>query len=299
MGLVKDENDKKKKTITFVHGGLINLNGIQYDKSKKKIYNMRDYIEKQQTDFIKELSLEYNDENKIKKSFAQTCSEITTTNDNYFAGDNYDYQETSVLWNRHIENFSKDNCKLYSSYEPNTTFVVGHCQTTTTDMGNPRKDCHDTNKYGKLNCIYPTCFHKNSDKPAAIMTDVALSSAFKKDKISPLTEISRAIISTVLLREKDIFEILLIKIENNDFKFFSVRKEPLSGIIETPLLNPALLNKSTGGFPNIIKSTKKTNIGVTNKNKKKHRSISKSKTVRYHRKRQHRNKSKKKHNKTN
>ena len=33
--------------------------------------------------------------------------------------------------------------------------------------------------------------------------------------------------------------------------------------------------------------------------RKEHRSVSKSKTVRYHRKRQHRNKSKKKHNKTN
>jgi hypothetical protein len=290
-------NEEKQKTITFVHGGLIN-----YENGE----NMRKYIQKEQAELINNINI--NKDDNFLDLFVKKCSAITTIKededeDEEFAGNNFDIQAKSILWNRHIEKYSKKHCNKYRNYEPNTTFVVGHCQTTTTKMGNPRKDCHDTNKYGKLNCIYPTCFHENSQQPAAIMTDVALSSAFEKDKISPLREIYRTINSTLLSREKDIFEILLIKIENNDFKFFSVRKEPLSGIIETPLLNPALnpesFNKTTGGFPKIIKSTKKTNIGVTNKNKKKHRSVSKSKTVRYHRKRQHRNKSKKKHNKTN
>jgi hypothetical protein len=282
----KENKEEEEEKITFVHGGLINLNAI------KKYGNMREYIEKEQAYLIENIKT-FNEVDL----FSDVCTQITTTNNEFSGYGKYD--NYSVLWNRHIENLSKDNCELYSSYEPNTTFVVGHCQTTTIDMGNPRKDCHHTNKYGKLNCIYPTCFHKNSDKPAAIMTDVALSSAFQK-KISLGRKMFRNVKSLISSPQEydNIFEILLIKIKDNDFKFFSVRKEP-SGIIETPLLNPALLNKSTGGFPQIIKSTKKTNIGVTNKNKKKHRSVSKSKTVRYHRKRQHRNKSKKKHNKTN
>jgi hypothetical protein len=61
--------------------------------------------------------------------------------------------------------------------------------------------------------------------------------------------------------------------------------------------------RSNGGTLTHKKNNKKTRYKPhsynTEKHKKKHRSVSKSKTVRYHRKRQHRNKSKKKHNKTN
>ena len=112
---------------------------------------MREYIEKEQAYLMK--TIETVNEANL---FSEVCTRITTKNNEFSGYGKYDY---SVLWNRHIENFSKDNCELYSSYEPNTTFVVGHCQTTTTDMGNPREDCHDTNKYGKLVVIRKNQHH--------------------------------------------------------------------------------------------------------------------------------------------
>jgi hypothetical protein len=299
-------HNKNGKKITFVHGGLVDHN-IKYTFSYEEIEiyeNYRKYYEKKNYQLINNI---INNEITQEKRISLELFEYLLNNDTDM--------KKGAYWTRSVN--IQNNCDGYTKDEKDTTFVVGHCPTTSGfvdennglkiidqkgNFKNTHNNCdHASNNLRKIeeskryNCIHPRCF--TGDNPNVIMIDIALSQAMNSRPNGNLN-----------------LEILLIENDNDEFKFFYVRKGMKGDLTQyknpTPEtefnLESILYNDSTlshGGTLTHKKNNNKTRYKPhsynTEKHKKKHRSVSKRKTVRYHRKRQHRNKSKKKHNKTN